>query len=291
MSSRAVGALLVLVLAVSSRPAWSWGEDGHSIVAEIAQRRLAPDAAAGIERLLGGRISLASISSWADDERSARPETARWHYVDIPLAAQDYDPARDCAAEPGKGDCAVRELERARREIACAPTLAARRDALRFAVHIVGDLHQPLHAVGDARGGNQRRVHGIIHGATCRDHCEISFDSPNLHVLWDTMLIHRATWDWGAYVERLEAGLIRSEGFEAEAYASREPRDWAVQSHEAARAVWNERLVPADGRLDDGYYEAVRPILDRQLALAGLRLARYLDEAFAVHDCGGASPH
>jgi nuclease S1 len=72
------------------------GPEGHSIVAEIAQRRLTPEAAAKVREILGENASLASIASWANDYRAVHPDSAGWRFVIIPLAAQDYDEARDC---------------------------------------------------------------------------------------------------------------------------------------------------------------------------------------------------
>jgi nuclease S1 len=96
-------AAVVAVLAAG--PAFGWDQEGHSIVAEVAQGRLSPQAAAAVERLIGKR-SLASIASWADDIRDARPDTYNWHFVDIPIQANDYQPARDCKDDV-KGDCVV----------------------------------------------------------------------------------------------------------------------------------------------------------------------------------------
>ncbi len=260
-----------------------WGEDGHSIIAEIAQRRLTPEATARVSQLLGPGVSLASVSSWADDVRSERANTYNWHFVDIPLDRNDYDERRDCPDSAG-GDCVVRELQRLQSELRCATTDESRRDALLFAVHFVGDIHQPLHTVGDARGGNEVRVHGTMHGLICKGRCEISDESSNLHALWDTGLIRRTVWDWGAYVNRLESGLLKSADFRQQA-AVGTPVDWALQTHAVAHQVWNERLVPPDGTLDDHYYTTVLPLLDRQLALAGLRLAGFLNAAYASSEC------
>ena len=100
--------------------AFAFGEEGHSIVAEIAQRRLSPQAAAEVAHLLGPGRSLASVSSWADDVREERPETYRWHFVNIPLAADEYAPRRECTADPRRGDCIIAELQRLTGELRCA---------------------------------------------------------------------------------------------------------------------------------------------------------------------------
>ncbi|MFW6073829.1 MAG: S1/P1 nuclease [bacterium] len=281
-------ASLVAVCAAAVLPmenAYSWGQEGHSIVAEIAQHRLNPAATQAVTQLLGPNVSLASISSWADDVRGARPGTYNWHFVDIPGSQTDYVPARDCQPTSA-GDCIVNELMRLRTELRCGATDTIRREALKFAVHFVGDVHQPLHAIGDKKGGNAVPIHGAIHGQTCTGSCPIETDSANLHALWDSGLIHRTVWDWGAYVDRLENGWLNTDA--AKQGAAGTPADWAVQSHAMAARVWNAQLVPADGTLGDGYYNAVLPVLDQQLALAGVHLAGYLNDVFAETSCSGA---
>ncbi len=112
---------LAIWLAVASAGhAWAWGQEGHSIVAEIAQRRLTPEAAAMMEQVLGRGHSLASIASWADDVRDLR--TGKWHFVDIPIASMEYDPATQC--EPGEDNspgCIITELEQLKNDLRCAP--------------------------------------------------------------------------------------------------------------------------------------------------------------------------
>jgi hypothetical protein len=84
MLFRTIGAL---VLATGwTGQALAWGQERHSMIVELAQHRLTPEAAAEVGRLLGQGRSLASVSSWADDVHDQRPETYNWHFVDIPLA-------------------------------------------------------------------------------------------------------------------------------------------------------------------------------------------------------------
>src|SRR5262245_37669267 len=125
----------VLVSLAPLGQAWAWGQEGHSIVAEIAQRRLNEASAAAVSKLLE-RASLASIASWADDIRNDNLQTSNWHFVDIPIATDIFDRGRDCAPNAQSGDCIVAELERLKNELRCGAD-AARRDALRFAVHFV----------------------------------------------------------------------------------------------------------------------------------------------------------
>jgi S1/P1 Nuclease len=267
--------------------ALAWGQEGHSIIAEIAQVRLSAPAAQMVRTLLHGR-SLASIASWADDERDARPQTSGWHFVDIPLDVATYDPGRDCKPDAAKGDCVVAELGRLRTALRCS-TGDAQVEALKFAVHFVGDIHQPLHTVAEKSGGNDINVDVFMRGlATCPT-CAAAHTPVNLHVAWDSTLIQKTVWDWGAYVDRLENGWLATSP-EAKAEATNHAaidgdtlKTWAEETHRAAHAVWY--LRPADEVLDDRYLRDILPTLDRQLGVAGLRLARFLDAAFGSNEC------
>lgn len=257
--------------------AHAWGEEGHSIVAEIASRRLSPEARTGIEALLGKGASLASVSGWADDERVRDPRTTRWHFVEIPLAKDDYDPARDCVADPDKGDCIVAEIVRESTAVAC-PTrsMGERRRSLMFLVHFVGDLHQPLHTVKENNGGNGIRVTiAIRNGANGS-----ASEDTNLHAAWDAALIRKTVWAWGSYVDVLESNWLPKAGNDL---AGGSPADWALESHRTAVKLFD--IQPRNDVLDDAYLAKARPILDRQLSVAGMRLAHLLNEAFAAKRC------
>jgi hypothetical protein len=276
---RAFGLALMFSCAFVSS-ALAWGQEGHSIIAEIAQRRLWPEAAGAVEQLLGRGHSLASVGSWADDVRDDRPSTYNWYFVDIPLARNTYDPALDCKQDPEKGDCTITELERLKTELRCG-SLDKRIEALKFAVHFVGDAHQPLHTVLEERGGNGVQVDLFMHGKTCTGTCQPAHSHSNFHTAWDTGLIMKTVWDWGAYVERLEAGWLRSD--EASAVNIGAPTDWIIETHGAAQTVWN--LLPDNKVLDDNYYSNVLPVLDRQLGRAGIRLAAFLNMAYSSDSC------
>lgn len=280
MEFRAIWALFAVLLLPLQ--ALAWGPEGHSIIAELAQRRLSSAAAAEIARLLGPGHSLASIASWADDVRDDRPESYRWHFVDLALAEDRYDAAKHCHASE-KGDCIVAELERLQLELRCSPTDERKQDALRYAVHFVGDIHQPLHTVGEGRGGNDIAVEVRLAGAkTCRGGpCPIMAYRSNLHRVWDGTLIKATTWSWGAYVDRLEGGWLASPA--AKGVEGGTPAQWAEETHQAARFVWEQ--LRASRVVDDVYYGRILPTLDRQLGLAGLRLARLLNDLQASWQC------
>ncbi len=176
---RFAATLLALVL-VTPGPAIGWGLEGHAVVAEFATMRLTDAANAQVAALLEPGESLASVASWADDVRHKRSETAQWHFVDIPKSATQYDPARDCRPTP-HGDCVVAAIERFKTVLANATAARpARAEALKFLVHFVGDIHQPLHCADNHdRGGNDITV-AFFKAST------------NLHAVWDTGIITKA---------------------------------------------------------------------------------------------------
>lgn len=279
MRTLALSAMLAIALCGE---ALAWGQEGHSIVAEIAQRRLSPEAARAVEQVLGRGHSLASVASWADDVRDARPETYNWHFVDIPLAVRKYNPLRDCAKDPKSGFCIIDELNALRNDVRCASG-NDQVEALKFAVHFVGDIHQPLHTVNEAKGGNLINVDLFMRGQVCGGTCEPGHIATNFHAAWDVGLIEKVVWNWGAYVDRLEDGWLKSPEAARAGIDGGTFVDWAEETHALAPNVWNIR--PADNVLDDRYLRDVQPIIDRQLGVAGLRLAKFLNDAFSSRDC------
>jgi hypothetical protein len=275
--------------------ALAWGQEGHSIIAEIAQVRLSSQAAKTVAELLNGR-SLASVANWADDFRDKHHDTTNWHFVDIPLTSHTYVPIRDCEANADAGDCVVAELDRLKIDVRCAPgteitdpstggKLNRKVEALKFAVHFVGDIHQPLHDIGEDQGGNLILVDLFTRGLICKGSCIPTHMHMKFHAAWDTGLIEKTVWNWGAYVDRLEApdGWLNSTEAKRKDIDGGTPRDWAIETHNAAQAAWN--AMPENYVLDDSYFNKALPILDRQLGVAGLRLARFLNEAYASTEC------
>jgi hypothetical protein len=175
---------LAVVVALSGmlaghRPALAWGHLEHRASALLAEARLTPAARAVVLELLEPGESLAEASTWADEVRRARPGSGSWHYVNVPITEPEYSPQ----FAPRRGDV-VGKVEQFALVVAdrSAPR-ARRREALKFLVHLVQDLHQPVH-VGDRgdRGGNDLQVRFFGKGS-------------NLHRVWDSGLIERAYHD------------------------------------------------------------------------------------------------
>jgi hypothetical protein len=272
--------LIGLLALTAPDQACAWGPEGHSIVAEIAQRKLAreaPDIAQKIAAIMGPGESLASIASWADDFRDEHKSTTNWHFVNIPIASSTFDPETQCKADDPEGDCIIAELDRLKSALRCKSG-DEQKQALMFAVHFLGDIHQPLHTVAEEHGGNGIDVLMFMHGARCKTHCRVSAEATNLHAAWDVGLINMTVFDWGAYVTRLENGWLKSQEAQQPGIDGGTPLDWALETHKVAQTVWP--LTPANKILDEPYYDRVLPALDRQLGVAGLRLARFLTDAF-----------
>ncbi len=256
--SRPIVSLCLAILTPAA--AHGWGPVAHRIVARLAASRLSPAARRETARLLDGR-TLADVSFWADEIRNDRPETYRWHFVDIPRRARTYRPARDCRPTP-RGDCIVAAVERQRAVLADRTAgLRRRTEALKFLVHLIGDLHQPLHCADDHDGGGN-------------DVAVVFLGRPdNLHAVWDSGLLAASRVGETARLRRLAAWI---HGREA-ALGAGTVVDWALASHRAA--VVHAYVLPPDHRLGPAYVAANLPVVDHQLALAAVRLARLLNEA------------
>lgn len=264
-----VGTLLTLAIIVA--PAHGWGRDGHRIVGAIASKLLTEPTAAAVKSLLGEQ-SLADVSTWADEIRSnhAYDWAAPLHYVNVPKDAEFYDEARDC---PERG-CVVGAIEKYARVLGDADAAQSERaEALRFLVHFVGDIHQPLHAgLAADRGGNDIRVH-------------FGSERRNLHEVWDTELIARARKPWEQYAAELSARInpeLR------ESLRNADPAAWATESHKLALTCAYD--IPASRELDNAYVDRAMPIVDQQLLAAGVRLADVLNRALDPQASAHSTP-
>jgi nuclease S1 len=258
------GWFLVTALAASPHPtpapAVFWYDLGHRIVADIAERRLTPEAARAVRDILGGqRMSDAAV--WADNIKQYRHDADPLHYVNIPLGATNYDSARDCP----NGKCIIAAIASDRQVLANPASSALdRAEALRFLIHFVGDLHQPLHVADDNdRGGNRRIVY-------------LEGDSMNLHQVWDGELLYHVGMDEATYLPRLERKMDTMDlaGLEQGTVV-----DWAMEGHRIA--VEHAYQLPPDGRLGAAYVDENKAIIDHALIAAGVRLAKVLNETLA----------
>jgi nuclease S1 len=245
-------------------PLWqtahAWSAKGHRIVAELAERQLTPRTRAAIRDLLDDEPTphIAAIAAWADQVRDLPTyrKTARLHFINFNRADPcHYTAERDCP----DGQCIVAAIAHYRqilRNPAASPK--ARREALKFVVHFVSDIHQPLHsAFGDDRGANTFQV-------------RFGFQGMNLHALFDRVLLDSRPFMAGEYADFLQRDLP-----EPGRIRGRNPAiDWAES---ACRLVETERIYPPNRRLDESYILRMRPVAERQIQLAAVRLAAVLN--------------
>jgi hypothetical protein len=252
----------VVALFASGVTALAWGPEGHSLVARIADAQLTPAARARVAAILAPGQTMASIASWADEVRRSRPDTAPWHYIDIPIDQPRLNMARDCP----KGDCVIAKIADLRKTLLNPATPAAeQREALMFLVHFIGDMHQPLHCSNDGdRGGNGVRV--VFHDRQM-----------NLHSVWDSGLLSRL-----APADELFPALSEESMRQRKKWRKGTVEQWAEQSHQAAQKVVYGLLpkVPAGTPipLDAEYEKIAGPLVREQIEKAGARLAAVLNK-------------
>ena len=257
-------ALALLAPSVAS----AWGPQGHRLVAELAWQQLTPQAKAQIEPLLRGEPdpTLPGVANWADQLRSADPDLGRrsasWHYVNIGGDGCVFSQPRDCS----KGNCVVDTIPAQAQLLADASQpAAARAQALKFLVHFIGDIHQPLHAGhAEDKGGNTVQINFQGKGS-------------NLHRLWDSGLLNTAELDDSRYLQRLRADSVDPVKTTVSGSLTTRAASWAEQS---CAIVVTPGFYPARAKVGDAYVTQWLPVAEQQLRLGGNRLASVLNELF-----------
>jgi hypothetical protein len=294
--------LLAAALAAAAHPASAWGPVGHRVVGGIADPLLSPAAQAAVADLLAddrdrdgapsGRRTLADVADWADEIRGTPADRPHWHFDNEPVCARAPDPGAGSSRWCAQGQCASAQLQSALAVLADRRrTHAERNAALKWAVHLVGDLHQPLHAADLAEGGNRIRV--APYERNRRKHPPAGNGrGESLHAFWDTRLVAIALHTrQGDVAPRTLSRLVRAAQGEDPALVAAPPAQWVAESNRIARdfalrldGVSCERERPGDTppvSLPDDYVGHARTIVVERLALAGARLAYVLNQALA----------
>ncbi len=271
---RLAALLAVSGLALTTAPAAAWGPTGHRIAAQIAQDNVSGQTRARIEQILGTE-GLPESATWPDEQRSSPDEFLRktaypWHFVTL---QHPEDGAADLV-HPPEGD-AITALDKFTRELRDPATPPAERAlALRFVVHIVADLHQPLHVGKDGdRGGNDIKV--------------LWFDNPvpqNLHWVWDVGMIEKQGLSFTEYADRLEGRMTPGQ---VVSWWDPKPADWLAESiairnrlYPAPSAEYGNGTIEAPFKLEYHYAYDWTPTLELRMQQAGIRTAAYLDWVF-----------
>jgi hypothetical protein len=293
--------------------AHGWGCRGHETVAALAEKHLTSEARQALFALLTanaidpqlkrfcgdvGLDAFVDSATWADDERGKLPATAPWHFIDIPLGVKQGSAKNFC----GAGGCVLQAItdQLAILKYKNAPG-TKRAAALRFIIHFVGDLHQPLHATtNDDRGGNCVPVKYF----TRSPHVRNNSYTPNLHHVWDTEIPESEMQgaDATEFADRLDTEFADS--FTAWQQGGMQLEIWAWESHDHAvetaygalgKPIVPEPDAPVNSCTDDNnigqrmlhrhivigtiYRDQAAAVADERLAQAGIRLALILNDA------------
>ena len=251
-----------LVVGGGAQTLLGWGAQGHRIAARIAEGYLTQHARGQVRAILDGDQDFVLCSTWADEVRPQRGKTAPWHYINIPLTAKR---SAGFAQFCNGGECLPKVIQASISKLKDPRVTGRERaEALKFLVHFVADLHQPLHA-GDNRdrGGNDTKV--VYFGK-----------STNLHRIWDTDILVRMRSDEQAATKVVMAELT---GARERKWRSGTLDDWLWESQNAARAVVYKNLPKgSEPALDFRYQREAEKVVRTQLAKSGVRLARLLNE-------------
>jgi len=320
-SRRIISICTLLTLAGPAR-AHAWGCDGHQAVAILAERLLGPTTIVAMRAALAASPidpgikpfclpvagdSIADASTWADDNRALDGSTAGWHFIDFPLVAGanigDY--RTYCA----KRNCVVDAIVSQFTILTTTADPRAKGNALRYLIHFIGDIHQPLHTTtnGD-RGGNCLPV--TYHDQAPRED-EFHNFRPNLHSIWDETIISRLMATRRLANSRALADFIVSHdslrGVMAQAPTTPLVLSWARGANALARSVTygglqvrvppepaatfsiascddnnhaSRRMAALAESVDETYERASVPVIMSQLRLAAERLAAVSKAAF-----------
>ena len=304
----ALAGLALLGLAAPSASAWN--STGHMVVADIAYDHLTPKTKASVDALLmrhrdytlwmsempagytdKARFAFFKAATWPDDIRGTPESNPSWHYIDQPVIAPGYtpDPAAVRVVTPNAETQIGAETTLLDSPAASAPERAV---ALCWVEHLIGDIHQPLHASalfspqfphGD-KGGNDE---ALAPGAVAGDPLESAAHPHKLHALWDDLL--GSTLD-PVQIQKI-AATLETPRYGPQAFpqlvAHPQVHEWVLESSGLAQKdVYLNETLPmtpnGDGTevtLPPGYLTTAHTVADQQIALAGLRLANTLNAA------------
>lgn len=240
---------------------FAWGPTGHRVVAEVASRHLTPQARKAITAILG-KQSMAMVANWPDfiksDTTHKYDHMSSWHYLDFPANSdrQQFDSYLQKATGENlyvETQAMVKTLKNT------ASSQADKQFALAFLIHLIGDMHQPLH-VGhaDDEGGNKIQL--------------TWFDRPtNLHRVWDEHLIEFQLLSYTEYTQALDTASVTV----INQYQRGTINDWMFESNQLADKIY--KLTKAGDKLSYRYNYWFIKDLNQQLLKGGLRLAAILN--------------
>jgi hypothetical protein len=247
---------IALLLSLILTHSYGWGPTGHRATGWIAEKYLNKKASAALQKILKGQ-SLAMASTWMDEVRSdsTYDHMEDWHWVTI-----SFGQAYAQTTKNPKGDI-IATIERIIAELKTPNVSEAKKlENIRILIHLVGDIHQPLHVGGRAdRGGNDVKVNWFR-------------SDSNLHRVWDSEMIDDSKL---SYTE-LAQSLDRPGQEILKKWQRSSVRDWAAESQSYENNVYDT----GNGRLGYEYTYKNWHIVRLRLLQAGIRLAGILNELY-----------
>jgi len=248
---------LFALLILKTSATFAWGRVGHTMVAEIAMSYLNKGVKDSVQKYLG-KMTFGEAGNWMDNVRSDKKYDymKTWHYADV---------SRDCTyVEKGEAN-AVNTIEKAMNELKEKQKLTPEQINmdLKLLFHLIGDLHQPLHCgYPEDKGGNTVDV-------------EFNLLTTNLHSSWDTKMIEYKLEDVQKGVLEICKKLTPAE---KKAYQKINVVAWFNDSRAYLPAAYE---LEKGSVIQEEYMKKALPIIEKQLVVAGLRLAAVLNQTFA----------
>lgn len=234
-----------------------WGPTGHRVIGEIADAHLSKKARKKITELLRGH-GLAFVSTYGDDIKSDKryDKYDSWHYVNYPFDKSYRESVKNPNGDIIMGiDTCIKKLK------SKETSIEDQEFYLKFLIHLMGDLHQPLHvALADDKGGNDFQVRWFSDGS-------------NLHRVWDSNMIDSYKMSYTEIADNISDGKkdmpVTIQGSVAE---------WAEESHKISKQLYQH--VKVGDKLGYDYSYENFSTVQNQLYLAGIRLAHVLNEIY-----------
>ena len=256
--------VFTFLLLTGSHFSFAWGVTGHRVIAEIAQTHLTQKSLTAISQLIG-KEKLAYWANWPDfiksDTTHKWDKASVWHYVDLPGNSTRVEFTTQLKALEGENLYSqIISMSKILKDK--TKPVSDRRDALAFIIHLVGDLHQPLHVGRDEdQGGNKITVYWFE-------------KKTNLHSIWDASLVDFQQYSYTEYATMLNLRYKKQEAIVAKSKLT----DWFYESHVLSDKVY--ALSPAESRLSYQYNYIFQDDLNMQLYKGGIRLAKVLNDIF-----------
>lgn len=247
------------VLVFAPLMAFAWGQKGHDVVVNLATNHLTPKAAAAVDSIFEGK-SPVYWANWLDNaSHTTEYDYSRtWHYINI-----DANETFDNAQKQPKGDIVKALNEQITLLMGPNTSPADSKLALKMVVHLMGDLHQPMHVgLRSDLGGNKHKV-------------KFFDNETNLHSVWDSRVLETGhKWSYTEWTDQIDRASKELQNELLKGSIS----DWTRESHEIAKEIY--QTTPMETVVGYDYIARWTPTIEQQLLKGGLRLAHVLNYIF-----------